>query len=74
MLCSGGYTALAVRVCALPLEGALHLLLLLVGLLDLVGDPGQELLKIGQEVRLVSPELGPETAHLVCPGERGGGG
>lgn len=62
------------RVCALPLEGALHLLLLLVGLLDLVGDPGQELLKIGQEVRLVSPELGPETAHLVCPGERGGGG
>lgn len=74
MLCSGGYTALAVRVCALPLEGALHLLLLLVGLLDLVGDPGQELLKIGQEVRLVSPELGPETAHLVCPGEREGGG
>ena len=61
-------------MCALPLEGALHLLLLLVGLLDLVGDPGQELLKIGQEVRLVSPELGPETAHLVCPGERGGGG
>ena len=61
-------------MCALPLEGALHLLLLLVGLLDLVGDPGQELLKIGQEVRLVSPELGPETAHLVCPGEREGGG
>lgn len=39
----------------LPLEGALHFLLLLVGLFDLVGDPRQELFKIGQEVRLVPP-------------------
>ena len=53
----------------LPLEGALHLLLLLVGLFDLVGDPGQELLKIGQEVRLISPELRPEAAHLAWTAE-----
>lgn len=38
-----------------PLEGALHFLLVLVGLFDLVGDPRQELFKIGQEVRLVPP-------------------
>lgn len=57
----------------LPLEGTLHLLLLLVGLLDLVRDPGQELLEVGQEVRLVSPELRPEAAHLSRTGEEGGG-
>lgn len=58
------------RPVQLPLEGALHLLLLLVGLFDLVGHPGQELLEIGQEVRLISPELGPQTAHLVWTGEK----
>lgn len=51
-----------------PLESTLHLLLLLVGLFNLVGDPCQELLKIGQEVRLISPELGPKTAHLAWTG------
>lgn len=55
---------MCVHPAQLPLEGTLHLLLLLVGLLDLVGDTGQELLKVGQEVRLISPELGPKTAHL----------
>lgn len=49
----------------LPLEGALHLLLLLVGFFDLVGDPGQELFKVEQQVGLIPSELGPETAHLA---------
>lgn len=52
----------------LPLEGALHFLLLLVGLFDLVGDPRQELFKIGQEVRLVPPQLSPKAAHLLWTG------
>lgn len=54
---------------AVPLEGALHLLPLLVSLLNLVGDPGQELLKIGQKVRLIFPQLGPKTAHLTWTAE-----
>lgn len=54
----------------LPLEGALHLFPLLVGLFDLVGDPGKELLKIGQEVRLVSSKLRPKAAHLAWTGEK----
>lgn len=59
----------------LPLEGALHFLLLLVGLFDLVSDPCQELFKIGQEVRLVPPQLGPKAAHLLWTGgEEGRGG
>lgn len=53
----------------LPLEGALHLFLLLVGLFDLVGNPGQELFKVGQEVRLIPPQLSPKTAHLLWTGE-----
>lgn len=55
-----------------PLEGALHFLLLLVGLFDLVGDPRQELLKIGQEVRLVPPQLSPKAAHLLWTVGEGG--
>lgn len=54
----------------LPLEGALHLLLLLVGILDLMRDPSQELLEVGQEVRLVPPQLRPEAAHLSGAEER----
>lgn len=54
----------------LPLEGALHLLLFLMSFLDLVGDPGQKFLKIGQEVRLITSELDPKAAHLVWTGER----
>lgn len=57
----------------LPLEGALHFLLLLVGLFDLVGDPRQELFKIGQEVRLVPPQLSPKAAHLLWTEGEGGG-
>lgn len=60
-------------VLILPLEGALHVLLLLVGLFDLVGDPRQELFKIGQEVRLVPPQLSPKAAHLLWTGGEGGG-
>lgn len=33
-------------------------------------DPGQELLEVGQEVRLVPPQLRPEAAHLPRAGER----
>lgn len=47
-----------------PFQGALHLALLLVGLNDLGRHPGQEVLEIRQEVRLVPPQLGPQTAHL----------
>lgn len=57
-----------------PLEGALHFLLLLVGLFDLVGDPRQELFKIGQEVRLVPPQLSPKASHLLWTGGRRWGG
>lgn len=49
----------------LPFKGALHLPLLLVSLFDLEGDPGQELLKVGQEMRLISSQLGPQTTHLT---------
>lgn len=56
---------LLTTIFSLPLEGALHLLLLLVSFFDLVGDPGQELFKVEQQVGLIPSELGPETAHLA---------
>lgn len=52
----------------LPLEGALHLPLLLGGLFNLVGDPGQKLLKVGQELGLILTELGPQAAYLPWAG------
>ena len=49
----------------LPLEGGLHLPLLLVNLLDLEGDPGKEFFKVGEEMRLISPQLSPQAPHLT---------
>lgn len=48
-----------------PSEGALHLLPLLLCLFDLICDTGQELFKVGQEVRLIFPELSPQAADLT---------
>lgn len=48
-----------------PSEGALHLLPLLLCLFDLICDTGQELFKVGQEVRLILPEPSPQAANLT---------
>ncbi len=48
-----------------PPEGALHLLPLLLRLFDLRCDMGQELFKVGQEVRLIFPESSPQVANLT---------
>lgn len=45
-----------------------------MGLLDLMRDSGQKLLEVGQEVRLVPPQLRPEAAHLPGAGGRREGG
>lgn len=55
----------------LPLQSTLHLLLFLVGLLNLVSYSGQELLKVGQEVGLISPQLSPQATHLTWTGQKG---
>lgn len=53
----------------LPLQSTLYFLFFLVGLFYLVSYFSKKFLKGGQEVRLISPELGPKAAHLTWTGE-----
>lgn len=53
----------------LPLEGAFHFPLFLVGFLELDSNSGQELLEVGQEVWLIAAEPSPQATHIGEAGE-----